>query len=630
MKVRLPGTVKNTSLTSSKIRCFLRSHFSFQWVLYLVIFYSTTRISWLYHQFHNGTVSDRISATVLHLQLAFTTLSFSFRDVCIGIAVTLLSILLLTLRKTDVKKYRQGEEYGSARWGTPEDIAPFIDPNPNQNIILTATESLMMNGRPKERRYGRNKNVMIIGATGTGKSAGFVKPNLEQLHSSYVVVDPKGELLASCGTMFKEHGYRIRVLNTVDFSKSMHYNPFSYVKTEKDIMKLVNVLIENTKTEGERSADGFWEKAERLLLTALISLMMSDNSEKGRYDHNFGMLLDLLNLCRASEKDENQKSDMDEFMEELEQKDPNHFAVRQYRRYKQAAGKTAKSILISCGARLAPFDIQELRDLMQEDEMYLDTIGDIPTALFVIISDTDSTFNFVVAMLYSQLFNVLCEKADASPGGRLKIHVRCMLDEFANIGKIPNFEKLIATIRSREISASIILQSVSQLKTLYKDAADTILGNCDSHLFLGSKESGTLKQMSEALGKETIDLQNTSRNRGNSESFGTNWQKTGKSLMTPDELAVMDGNKCILQLRGVRPFFSDKYDFTKHPRYHELADEHPERLFDICKYLEEEKEHRSLRLRMKEEFTVFEFIPKGGEENAQNSGQTLEKKVENI
>jgi len=626
MKRRPPESIPKTLPVSTTFRKQLRTHFRFQWFLYLGVFYVSTRISWLFHQFHTGTVSDRISATVLHLHLAFSTLSFTVRDVCFGILMALLCWLLLSLRRPDARKYRHGEEYGSARWGTPEDIAPFMDPDPDQNIILTATEGLMMNGRPKERQYGRNKNVMIIGATGTGKSAGFVKPNLEQMHSSYVVVDPKGELLASCGTMLKEHGYRIRVLNTVDFSKSMRYNPFAYVKTEKDIMKLVNVLIENTKTEGERSSDGFWEKAERLLLTALISLMMTS---AGREDQNFGMLLDLLNLCRASEKDEDQKSTMDEFMEELAEKDPDHFAVRQYRRYKQAAGKTAKSILISCGARLAPFDIQELRDLMQEDEMYLDTIGDIPTALFVIISDTDSTFNFVVAMLYSQLFNVLCEKADASPGGRLKIHVRCMLDEFANIGKIPNFEKLIATIRSREISASIILQSVSQLKTLYKDAADTILGNCDSHLFLGSKEAGTLKQMSEALGKETIDLQNTSRNRGNSESYGTNWQKTGKPLMTPDELAVMDGNKCILQLRGVRPFFSDKYDFTKHPRYLELADEHPERLFDIRQYLEETNRQHELRLRMKEEFTVFEFTPKGGEEDAAHPGQTLEKNEEN-
>ena len=593
-----------------------------RWIMSGLIWYVADKIALYYHHLSGGTSSDRVSYLFFHLGNAFQSPwpSLYPRDFFFGVGIAGIVWGIRLLQKSDAKKYRIGEEYGSARWGTSEDIAPFIDPDPDQNIILTATEQLMMNGRPADRKLGRNKNVLVIGATGTGKSAGFVKPNIEQMHSSYVVVDPKGELLASCGTMLKNHGYRVRVLNTVDFAQSMKYNPFAYVKTEKDILKLVNVLIENTKTEGERSSDGFWEKSERLLLSAIIGLMMEEKTFEGKKTHNFGMLLDLLNMCQASEKDENLKSTMDELMEELEEKDPDHFAVRQYHRYKQAAGKTAKSILISCGARLSPFDIGELRDMMSEDEMYLDTIGDLPTALFVIISDTDSTFNFVVAMLYSQLFNVLCEKADARPGGRLKIHVRCMLDEFANIGKIPNFEKLIATIRSREISASIILQSVSQLKTLYKDASDTILGNCDSHLFLGSKEAGTLKQMSEALGKETIDLQNTSRNKGNSESFGTSWQKTGKPLMTPDELAVMDGSKCILQLRGVRPFYSDKYDFTKHPRYHELADDHPEKTFRIESLVEHPIRYgREKILEKDEEFSVVEFTVKEGENNASDS-----------
>ena len=450
------------------------------------------------------------------------------------------------------------------------------------NILLTATERLMMSGRPKEPKYARNKNILVIGGSGSGKTRFFVKPNLMQMHSSYVVTDPKGTVLIECGRMLKRGKYKIKVLNTINFAKSMHYNPFAYLRSEKDILKLVNTIIVNTKGEGQQSGEDFWVKAEKLYYTALIAYIWYEAPEE---EQNFAMLIDMIDASEAREDDENFKNAVDLLFEELEEKDPNHFAVRQYKKYKLAAGKTAKSILISCGARLAPFDIKELRDLMEYDELELDTLGEEKTALFVIISDTDATFNFVVSIMYSQLFNLLCDKADDVYNGRLPIHVRMLLDEFANIGQIPQFEKLIATIRSREISASIILQSKSQLKAIYRDNADTIEGNCDTTLFLGGKEKTTLKELAEVLGKETIDLYNTSDTRGTSQSYGLNYQKTGKELMSQDEIAVMDGGKCIMQLRGVRPFFSDKFDITKHKRYKELSDYDKKNTFDMEQYV---------------------------------------------
>lgn len=474
----------------------------------------------------------------------------------------------------------------------------FVDKNPENNIILTATESLTMNSRPKNPKYARNKNVLVIGGSGSGKTRFYAKPNIMQMHSSYCVTDPKGTILVECGKMLENGGYEIKVLNTVNFRKSMHYNPMMYIRSEKDILKLVNTIIANTKGEGEKSNEDFWVKAEKLYYQALIGYLWYEAPEE---EMNFSTLLEMINASEAREDDENYKNAVDLMFEELEESEPEHFAVRQYKKYKLAAGKTAKSILISCGARLAPFDIRELRELMSYDEMELDLIGDRKTALFVIISDTDDTFNFVVSILYTQLFNLLCDRADDVYGGRLPVHVRCILDEMANIGQIPKFEKLIATIRSREISASIILQSQSQLKAIYKDHMDTITGNCDSTLFLGGKESTTLKEMSELLGKETIDLYNTSDTRGTNRSYGINYQKTGKDLMSRDEIAVMDGGKCILQLRGVRPFFSDKYDITKHPRYKELSDYDPKNAFDIEDYLK----HRLL-LKKDEEFELYE------------------------
>ena len=508
--------------------------------------------------------------------------SFYPRDLLIGVCCGIALRLVVYFKSKNAKKFRKGVEYGSARWGNEKDIEPYMDSVFENNILLTQTERLMMSGRPREPKYARNKNILVIGGSGSGKTRFFVKPNLMQMHSSYVVTDPKGTVLVECGKMLKKGGYKIKVLNTINFAKSMHYNPFAYLRSEKDILKLVNTIIVNTKGEGQQSGEDFWVKAEKLYYTALIAYIWYEAPEE---EQNFAMLIDMIDASEAREDDENFKNAVDLLFEELEEKDPNHFAVRQYKKYKLAAGKTAKSILISCGARLAPFDIKELRDLMEYDDLELDTLGEKKTALFVIISDTDATFNFVVSIMYSQLFNLLCDKADDVYNGRLPVHVRMLLDEFANIGQIPQFEKLIATIRSREISASIILQSKSQLKAIYKDNADTIEGNCDTTLFLGGKEKTTLKELAEVLGKETIDLYNTSDTRGTSQSYGLNYQKTGKELMSQDEIAVMDGGKCIMQLRGVRPFFSDKFDITKHGRYKELSDYDQKNTFDIEDYV---------------------------------------------
>ena len=528
------------------------------------------------------------SAKLLHLGDGFTAAfssaapSFHPADLALGIAGAVIVRLIIYVKGKNAKKYRKGMEYGSARWGTAEDIKPYTDPVFENNIPLTQTERLTMNSRPKQPKYARNKNILVIGGSGSGKTRFFVKPSLMQMHSSYVVTDPKGTVLIECGKLLQRGGYRIKVLNTINFKKSMKYNPFAYLRSEKDILKLVNTIITNTKGDGEKSGEDFWVKAEKLYYTALIGYIWYEAPEE---EKNFTTLLEMINASEAREDDEDFQNPVDLMFERLEEKDPEHFAVKQYKKYKLAAGKTAKSILISCGARLAPFDIKELRELMETDEMELDTIGDRKTALFVIISDTDDTFNFVVSILYTQLFNLLCDKADDVYGGRLPVHVRCLLDEFANIGQIPKFEKLIATIRSREISASIILQSQSQLKAIYKDNADTIVGNCDTTLFLGGKEKTTLKEISEILGKETIDSFNTSETRGRELSHGLNYQKLGKQLMTEDEIAVMDGGKCILQLRGVRPFFSDKFDITKHPKYKYLSDADPKNAFDMEKHL---------------------------------------------
>ena len=512
-------------------------------------------------------------------------------DLLIGITGAVLIRLMVYFKGKNAKKYRKGIEYGSARWGNAEDIKPYIDPVFQNNVLLTQTERLTMNSRPKQPKYARNKNILVIGGSGSGKTRFFVKPNLMQctgekgtncIPVSYIVTDPKGTVLVECGKLLQRSGYRIKVLNTINFKKSMRYNPFAYLRSEKDILKLVNTIIANTKGDGEKAGEDFWVKSERLFYCALIGYIWYEAPEE---EKNFTTLLEMINASEAREDDSEFQSPVDLMFERLEEKDPEHFAVRQYKKFLLSAGKTRSSILISCGARLAPFDIKELRDLMETDEMELDTIGDRKTALFVIISDTDDTFNFVVSILYTQLFNLLCDKADDEYGGRLPVHVRCLLDEFANIGQIPKFEKLIATIRSREISASIILQSQSQLKAIYKDNADTIVGNCDTTLFLGGKEKTTLKEMSEILGKETIDSFNTSENRGREVSNGLNYQKLGKQLMTEDEIAVMDGGKCILQLRGVRPFFSDKYDITKHPNYKYLSDYDKKNTFDMEKHL---------------------------------------------
>ena len=584
-KARSPGKLE-TAIRQSLSKVSVKKLVAMN-IPYLIAFYVVEKCAWLYRHCIGGTVVQKLGVMLMNLPVAFRSWipSFHIRDLLAGIIGALLLRCVVYMKGKNAKKFRQGEEYGSARWGNEKDIEPFIDPVFENNIILTQTERLTMNSRPKLPKYARNKNVIVIGGSGSGKTRFYVKPNLMQMpdNVSYVVTDPKGTIIVECGTMLVRHGYRIKVLNTINFKKSMHYNPFHYIRSEKDILKLVNTIIANTKGEGEKAAEDFWIKAERLLYTALIGYIWYEAPEE---EQNFATLLEFINASETREEDEEFKNAVDELFEELEAENPEHFAVRQYRKYKLAAGKTAKSILISCGARLAPFDIAELRELTRYDEMELDMLGDQKTAMFVIISDTDDTFNFIVAIMYTQLFNLLCDKADDEHGGRLPYHVRLLLDEFSNIGQIPKFDKLIATIRSREISASIILQSQSQLKTIYKDAAETIIGNCDTVLFLGGKESSTLKEISETLGKETIDLYNTSDTRGNNRSYGLNYQKTGKDLMSRDELAVMDGNKCILQLRGVRPFFSDKYDITKHRRYKELSDYNRKNEFDIEKYLE--------------------------------------------
>ena len=551
---------------------------------YLFIFWLADKLAYMYRI----TEGNKIFAVVKGVSELFKApiLSFHIADLSIGALGALAIKGILYVRSLNAKKYRKGIEYGSARWGTAADIKPYMDSNFQNNILLTNTERLTMNSRPKNPKYARNKNVLVIGGSGSGKTRFFVKPNLMQLHSSYCITDPKGTILLECGGLLEKNGYVIKSLNTIHFKKSMHYNPLAYIKSEKDILKLVNVLIENTKGEGEKSSEDFWVKSERLLYSAYIGYIWYEAPEE---EKNFITLLDMINASEAREDDENFKSAVDMLFDRLEEKEPEHFAVKQYRKFKLAAGKTLKSILVSCGARLAPFDIAELRDLMEYDELELDTLGDRKTAFFVIISDTDATFNFIVAMMYSQLFNLLCDKADNEYGGRLPVHVRCLLDEMANIGKIPNFEKLIATIRSREISACIILQAQSQLKAIYKDNADTITGNCDSTLFLGGKEKSTLKEISEVLGKETIDMFNTSETRSNQNSYGLNYQKLGKELMSQDELAVMDGGKCILQLRGVRPFLSDKFDITAHPNYKYLSDANPKNTFDMERYMKKRK-----------------------------------------
>ena len=570
----------------------------------LAAFYAD-RAFFLYRNSPGEDMGNKFLYAMEHADRIFAgfVLSNNWKDLLAGIVVAVVLKVLVWQKQADAKKLRKGIEYGSARWGNAEDIKPYMSEDPWMNIPLTATEALTMESRPKQPKYARNKNIVVIGGSGSGKTRFFVKPSVMQMNCSMVITDPKGTLIEECGKMLAKgppkkdkngnimkdksgkvvhEPYVIKVLNTINFSKSLHYNPFAYIRSEKDILKLVTTIIVNTKGEGEKASEDFWVKAEKLLYTALIAFIWYEGDEE---EKNLNTLLDLLNESETREEDETYQNPVDMMFQELEERDPQHFAVRQYKKYKMAAGKTAKSILISCGARLAPFDIAELREIMSYDEMELDKIGDRKTALFLIMSDTDTTFNFVIAMLQSQLFNLLCDKADDEYGGRLPVHVRVIADEFANIGQIPQFDKLIATIRSREISASIILQSQSQLKAMYKDSADTILGNCDTTLFLGGKEKTTLKEMSELLGKETIDLYNTSETRSNQKSFGLNYQKTGKQLMTEDEIAVMDGGKCILQIRGARPFFSDKYDITKHKNYRFLADENEKNRYKVEKEL---------------------------------------------
>ena len=590
----------------SKVRspCKDRKKLMIMLVPYVITFYIVNKGAWLYRFCMGDSVVTRLGVMLMHFDMAFTHKLPSFypTDLLAGLTGAVILYGIVCYRKSNSKKFRQGVEYGSARWGNKKDIEPFMDPVFENNIILTATEGLTMASRVKNPKNGRNKNVIVIGGSGSGKTRGYIKPNLMQVPDkvSYVVTDPKGQVLGECGKLLVNHGYQIKVLNTINFAKSMRYNPFEYIKSEKDILKLVNVLIANTKGDGEKTSEDFWVKSERLLYCALFGYVYYEAPPE---ELNMSTVIELINACETREDDEDFKNAVDLLFEDLEKKDPQHFAVRQYKKFKLAAGKTAKSVLVSCGARLAPFDIRELRELMAYDELQLDMLGDRKTAMFVIISDTDDTFNFIVAMMYSQLFNLLCDKADDDKHhGRLNYHVRLLLDEFSNIGQIPKFDKLIATIRSREISASIILQSQSQLKTIYKDAAETIIGNCDTMLFLGGKESSTLKEISETLGKETIDLYNTSDTRGNNRSYGLNYQKTGKELMTKDELSVLDGGKCILQLRGVRPFLSDKYDITKHPHYKELADYSEKNRFDMESYLKHE-----VRVDENEELLVFEY-----------------------
>ena len=559
---------------------------------YLLFGYFGNKIAYAYRVTEAPDFFNKLMGSLSNLGVAFEHILPSFHpmDLIIGAVIGVGMRLVVYMKGKNAKKFRKGEEYGSARWGNAKDIEPYMDlENPENNVILTQTEGLIMNGKPKGPKYARNKNILVIGGSGSGKTRFFVKPNLMQLHSSYVITDPKGTVLLEVGQMLYDAGYEIKVLNTINFKKSMHYNPFAYIHSEKDILKLVNTLIVNTKGEGQQATEDFWVKAEKLLYQAYIGYIYYECVKE---EQNFITLIDMINASETREDDENFKNAIDLIFDELEADEPDHFAVKQYKKYKLAAGKTAKSILISCGARLAPFDIKELRDLTEYDEMELDKIGERKTAMFMIMSDTDGTFNFILAMMQSQMFNLLCECADDVHNGKLPVHVRFLLDEFANIGQIPQFDKLIATIRSREISASIILQSKSQLKAIYKDNADTIEGNCDTTLFLGGKEKTTLKEMSEILGKETIDLYNTSDTRGNSPSYGLNYQKTGKELMSQDEIAVMDGGKCIMQLRGVRPFFSDKFDITKHKRYKELSDFDEKNLFDVEAFL-------STKLKMK-------------------------------
>lgn len=559
-----------------------KAKFLKQNISYLAFFYVGNIFSHHVRAYTGGDVIDKIFQGILELNTMSFIPSIHVADILMGVGVAAIIKFIVYTKGKNAKKFRQGKEYGSARWGTAKDIQPYVDEKFQNNILLTQTERLTMNGRPANPKYARNKNVLVIGGSGSGKTRFYVKPNLMQMHSSYCVTDPKGTIVIECGKMLEDNGYEIKILNTINFKKSMKYNPFAYIRSEKDILKLVQTIIANTKGEGEKAGEDFWVKAEKLYYTALIGYIFY---EAPREEKNFATLLDMIDASEVREDDETYMNPIDRLFEALEKKEPTHFAVKQYKKYKLAAGKTAKSILISCGARLAPFDIRELRELMSEDELELDKIGDRKTALFVIISDTDDTFNFVVSIMYSQLFNLLCDKADDVYGGRLPVHVRCLLDEFANIGLIPKFEKLIATIRSREISASIILQAQSQLKAIYKDNADTIVGNCDSTLFLGGKEKTTLKELSETLGKETIDLYNTSETRSNANSYGLNYQKTGKELMSQDEITVMDGSKCIFQLRGVRPFLSDKFDITKHKNYKLLEDYDKKNVFDIESYM---------------------------------------------
>ena len=564
---------------------------------YLAFFYIGNIFSHHVRAYIGGDIIDKIFQGILELNTMSFLPSIHPADIIMGVVVAVLIKIIVYTKGKNAKKFRQGKEYGSARWGNSKDIEPYVDEKFENNILLTNTERLTMNSRPKNPKYARNKNVLVVGGSGSGKTRFFLKPNLMQMHSSYVVTDPKGTVLVECGKMLEKNGYDIKILNTINFKKSMHYNPFAYLRSEKDILKLVQTIMANTKGEGEKSTEDFWCKAERLYYTALIGYLYYEAPEE---EQNFESLLAFIDASEVREEDETFKNAVDYIFDALEKEKPNHFAVKQYRKYKLAAGKTAKSILISCGARLAPFDIQELRDLMSEDELELDCLGDRKTALFVIISDTDDTFNFVVSIMYSQLFNLLCDKADDVYGGRLPVHVRFLLDEFANIGLIPKFEKLIATIRSREISASIILQAQSQLKAIYKDNADTIIGNCDSTLFLGGKEKTTLKELSETLGKETIDLYNISETKSNQNSFAMNYQKTGKDLMSQDEITVMDGGKCIFQLRGVRPFFSDKYDITKHKNYRLLEDYDKKNRFDVERYIK-----RRGRVKLSEETLIM-------------------------
>ena len=567
---------------------------------YVFAFYFADKIAAVFRLAPGMEFIDKLTNGFAVFGTAFANPLPSFHpvDLLIGVIAGALLKLAVYVKGKNRKKFRQGEEYGSARWGKSEDIKPYMDPEFSNNVILTQTEFLTMNSRPKQPKYARNKNILVIGGSGSGKTRFFVKPNLMQMHSSYVVTDPKGTVLVECGKMLEKSGYVIKSLNTINFRKSMHYNPFSYIRSEKDILKLVNTIIVNTKGDGDKSGEDFWVKAEKLYYTALIGYIWYEAPD---HEKNFTTLLEMINASEAREDDETFKNPVDVMFDELEARDPDHFAVKQYRKYKLAAGKTAKSILISCGARLAPFDIQELRDLTMYDELQLDTMGDKKTALFLIMSDTDSTFNFLISMVYTQLFNLLCDKADDVYGGKLPIHVRCLIDECANIGQIPNLEKLVATIRSREISACLVLQARSQLKAIYKDNADTIVGNMDSQIFLGGSEPTTLKDLSEMLGKETIDAFNTSDTRGNSPSYGTTFQKMGHELLSRDELAVLDGGKCILQLRGVRPFLSDKYDLTQHPNYKLTSDYDPKNTFDIEKYL-----NRKEKIHPGDEFIVVD------------------------